>query len=183
MSRFVSFVFRSYVSDININEDLELFRCLCVVWVAVISSRTGGQPQTAPLKATGGFPGCFVPAPQSSMLSRYPAWSKDEMAHCAVRRRPDAPGGHASHWESPPRGQSRASQKLSRRVRGPRPRSLCGTLWGWQSGTNDWRVPTLGKADMKYLHVLLCKTGKSHFGLIQTDSRSGLDSELFQREF
>lgn len=36
---------------------------------------------------------------------------------------------------------------------------------------------------MTYLHVSRCKVGKSHFGLVKTDSRSSSDSELFQREF
>lgn len=177
------------------NKDPEIFWCLCVVWVAVIFSRTGGLPgQTshngAPHKATRGFPGRC--APGTGRAARSPISRLEQRLAAALCT--------ASEGQTPP-PECMTPQELSKRWKQglprlsrwagplvPRPCSLCGlepgpapkeglAVWDqWLQGSHL----CLGEPDTKYLHLLPCKRGKSH---VRTDSRPGSDSELFQRRF
>lgn len=164
------------------NEDLKLFWCLrgCG-W---LSSPWGlkdsqGRPATGEVHARPQEPFLAVVSQLPWELSRL-----EQRCGSSLRLLEKARTWSARHPKIPPRGGSRASQRLSRPTGSLEPREAPEP--GPPPYGDQWLRGShlcLGEPDMTYLHVSRCKVGKSHFGLVKTDSRSSSDSELFQREF
>lgn len=156
--------------------------------MVVISLRTGGLKGQAshgstPRKAMRAF---LATVPSIPRVEHYPAWSKDAVAPCAAGRRPDS-----KHRKSPPKDGSKVSLRLSRPGGSTEPRAAGGVqplrtqgLAHLLTESSDCKGPTSVWVTRYHMPPLIaCKIGKSHFGLVRTDSRSGSDSELFQIEF
>lgn len=79
-------------NTITKKEDPGHFQCLRMMWVAVTSSRMhrAGGPQEHVAEGHSNRREDFLPAePQLWRAARYPAWSKEAVAHFAAGRRPD----------------------------------------------------------------------------------------------